>query len=149
MAAILAIALAACTGTGASTTPSTPAPASSQATTPNLSVGRTQTSWGEIWDALPSGFPAYPGARPAETGDGPASATFSTADGVEAVLAWMRTALEGAGYSTTTTTGPLEDGSRTIKSTASSVGCRVQTTVRPLGGETIIGILFGAACPFD
>jgi len=36
--------------------------------------GQTDTDWERIWNDIPADFPAYPAARPTETGAGPASA---------------------------------------------------------------------------
>ena len=44
---------------------------------------------------------------------------------------------------------PLEDGSYTLDATGSAPGCKVQATVKPMGGETFVTILYGAACPHD
>jgi hypothetical protein len=44
---------------------------------------------------------------------------------------------------------PLEDGSYTVDATGSAPGCKVQATVKPVGGETFVTILYGAACPHD
>ena len=44
---------------------------------------------------------------------------------------------------------PLEDGSYTLEATGSAPGCKVQATVKPMGGETFVTILYGAACPHD
>ena len=99
-------------------------------------------------DALPASFPRYPGAAPASGAREPVSAELTVPADAATVLAGLRTALEAAGYSTVSQTGPLEDGSRTIESVGSTAGCRVRTTVGPLGGLTHITILFGAACPF-
>ena len=44
---------------------------------------------------------------------------------------------------------PLEDGSYTLDATGSAPGCKIQATVKPMGGETFVTILYGAACPHD
>lgn len=137
-----------------SATPAGTAPATGTATAgatdgPGPSVpGQTDTAWGRIWDSLPSGFPRYPGASPASIGRGPVSAEFTVSADPTTVLSALRSALEAAGYSTVNQSGPLEDGSRTLESGSATAGCRVQTTVGPLGGLTYIAVLFGAACPF-
>jgi len=62
----------------------------------------------------------------------------------------MQSALAAAGYSTNTLSGPAEDGSLVIDSAGGGgdPACRVQTRVRPLGGTTMITVLFAAACPW-
>jgi hypothetical protein len=76
------------------------------------------------------------------------SAEFTVAADAAAVIGSLRSRLEAAGYSTVSQSGPLEDGTRTLESAGSSVGCRVRTTVGPLGGLSHIIVLFGAACAF-
>jgi hypothetical protein len=161
IAAGLALAVAACGGSA------TPVPASStQAPTPpaptDVPGGGDRTAapspgllpneaWGAAWDALPPGFPVPAGARPADPGDpadGPVSGAF-VVDGVtDDVAAQMQRRLGAAGYSTEAVSGPLEDGSLVIDSVGPDPACRVQTRVRPLGGTTMITVLFGAACPW-
>jgi hypothetical protein len=111
-------------------------------------VGQTDTEWGRIWDALPAGFPVYPGSIPTETRAGPVSAEFAVPAGPDTITTWLQASLEGAGYSTEALSGPLEDGSRVIESVADG-GCRVETIVTPLSGTTHVTVRFGAACPFD
>jgi hypothetical protein len=53
--------------------------------------------------------------------------------------------MEGAQFSTDVS-GPLEDGSFTLDSVGIA-GCRIQTTVAPLGGMTFVTILYAADCP--
>lgn len=111
-------------------------------------VGQTDTEWGRIWDALPDGFPRYPGSIPTETRAGPVSAEFAVGADPESITTWLQASLEGAGYSTEALSGPLEDGSLVIESIADE-GCRVETVVTPLSGTTHVTVRFGAACPFD
>jgi hypothetical protein len=124
----------------ASTAPSGAAPA-----------GQTDTEWGRIWDTLPSSFPPIPGARPSEeAATGPASATFVIAgDVARLVAAALVTQLAGAGFPTAGLGSPLEDGSYTLEGTGSTPGCKVQLTIKPMGAETFVTILYGAACPHD
>ncbi len=56
--------------------------------------------------------------------------------------------LAAAGYSTEALSGPSEDGSLVIDSVGTDPACRVQTRIRPLGGTTMITVLYGAACPW-
>ncbi len=147
----------------ASTAATTPSAATSPSPTPVLTPvptdlagtpaptppGQTDTAWGRIWDSLPARFPTYPGAHPTETGGGPASATLDagTAD-PGAVMNFYQTALQAAGWTTVSLSGPREDGSRELLSTGTPAACQIQTTATPLGSRTIVTILFGAACPF-
>ena len=143
-AAGLALVAAAC---GGSATPAPPDPGptppaptdvpGSTTRTPAHSPGTFATAWGTAWDALPPGFPVPAGAKQADPGDpadGPVSGAF-VVDGA-------------AGYSTEATSGPLEDGSLVIDSVGPDPACRAQTRVRPLGGTTMITVLYGAACPW-
>jgi hypothetical protein len=131
--------------------PTDPPPGSVPATSPGTGTsgtsGTTQTDWGTIRDALPPGFPRFPGSRPTETGEGPATAVFDAPADVSTVTTWFQGALEGAGYSTLSLSGPSEDGSMEIESVGPTTQCRVRTTVAPLGGSTIVTILYGAVCP--
>jgi hypothetical protein len=158
---LAACAVAPSSAPGGSTPPASPAAAataSSAASTstppastplPSASVPtQTDTAWGRIWDGLPAAFPRYPGASPASGAREPVSAELTVAADVATVVAGLRGALEAAGYTTVSQSGPLEDGSLTLESAGAAAGCRVRTTVGPLGGLTHITVLFGAACPF-
>ncbi len=107
----------------------------------------TQTEWGEIVDQLPIDFPVFPGSHEA-TGDpteGPISGAFSApSDGIT-VTKWYQGALEQAGYRTEAVSGPFEDGSTVIDSVGATT-CRVQTTIRPLSGTTLVSVRYGAGC---
>lgn len=111
-------------------------------------AGQTDTDWGRIWDALPTGFPVYPGATPAEAAEtGPVSATLALQEAdAKAVATWMRTELERSAYATEAMNGPLEDGSYVLASTGAA-GCRVEVVIAPLGGLTTVTVRYGAACP--
>lgn len=119
-----------------------------ESASPSGPVGQTDTDWGRIWDALPDGFPRYPGSILTETRAGPVSAEFAVGADPESITTWLQASLEGAGYSTEALSGPLEDGSRVIESIADG-GCRVETVVTPLSGTTHVTVRFGAACPFE
>lgn len=154
-AAALALAaaavLAACVSTGSSTPrPTDVAGGSSPTAEPGGSQPTTtETAWGRIWDELPPGFPHYPGAEPAETGGGPASAALAVPATASAAVDWYRGALTRAGYDTEALSGPLEDGSVVIDSVGrGDPDCRVQTSLVPRGDRVIATILFAAACPF-
>ncbi len=155
---------AGCSGVAGSIAPSTTAPSvpastaaprasSSHDAGPSPSAAATPptttaTAWGRIWDDLPATFAPYPGAMPADGGEGPASAILALPAKSAAVVAWYRTALKTAGYRVTAVDGPLEDGSTVIDAVGADPGCRVQATIVPRGTRSSVTILFAAACPF-
>ena len=125
--------------------------ASGEASAPVASVAggtQTDTSWGRIWDALPPGFPTFPGATPADPVSAePVSATFAVEGGDPAEIAtWMQAALETATFGTESLSGPLESGAFVLESLGEG-DCRVESTVAPMGGLTIITVRYGAGCP--
>ncbi len=135
-------------------TPASPVPtAASPAPTADASddgptVGQTDTEWGRIWDAVPAGFPRYPGATTADdaTPD-PVSSAYAIAQGDAAQIAdWMQTSLELATYSTEGLSGPYEDASYVLDSVGDG-DCRIQTRIAPQGGLILVTVLYGAACP--
>lgn len=159
---ILAVAmtLGACTPTGSATaTPDdassavpTTAPPTATPVEPGASgtptAGQTETEWGTIWDAVPEGFPRYPGGvDAADATSDPVSAVYAieSADPAE-VADWMQTSLELATYSTEALSGPLEDGSYVLDSVGDA-DCRIQTRVTPLGTMILVTVLYGADCP--
>ena len=105
----------------------------------------TVTDWGVILDAVPDDFPRYPGAKDTEA-DEPVSAALIAEAAADEVAKWYRDALEAAGYATIDLSDPLEDGSRSLDSQTDLPECKVQTTVRPEGGSTMITVLFAAGC---
>ncbi|HXI45313.1 MAG TPA: hypothetical protein VNH13_03350 [Candidatus Acidoferrales bacterium] len=124
-----------------------PGPSATPAGTP---PAQTDTAWGRIWEGLPAGFPAFPGAEPTETGAGPASATLdipTSAGTITDVVSFYRSALETAGYSVSVD-GPLENGGYTIDATGAA-GCAAQVSAEPLGSSLTVTVLYGAACPFE
>ncbi|MGZ8502026.1 MAG: hypothetical protein ACXWW6_04145 [Candidatus Limnocylindrales bacterium] len=126
----------------------TPSPVASAGASETAASGQTDTDWGRIWDALPAGFPTYPGTTPAgEVERGPVSAALIV-DGQDAraVATWMQTELERAGFASEALNGPLEDGSFVLESVGGA-GCRIEVSVAPLGGLTTILVRYGAACP--
>ncbi len=108
----------------------------------------TETVRGRIWDTLPAGFPIYPGAGPADTGEGPASALLDVPATTAKVVAWYGNALARAGYTIEASGGPLEDGSTVIDAAGADPACRVQVTIVPHGPRSAVTILMAAACPF-
>ena len=114
-------------------------------------VTQTDTAWGQIWDAVPGGFPVYPGALESdETRDGePVSAAFSVEDATpDEIATALQSQLELATYSTEALSGPLEDGGFVIDSVGDA-GCRIETNVTPAGEQTLITVRYGAECPFE
>jgi hypothetical protein len=111
------------------------------------SVGQTDTAWGRIWDAVPAGFPRFPDSSPADDASAaPSSARYAVSgNDPEAIAAWLQAGMETAKFSTDVS-GPLEDGTFTIDSRGDG-GCRIQTTITPLGGMTFVTVLYGADCP--
>jgi len=116
---------------------------------PSGTPTQTETAWGRIWDAVPASFPRLEASLPADSVTGPVSAAFVVGAGPADVTATMKRLLDGEGSYRTDQSGPLEDGSFVLDSTGSWEGCRVQTTVTPQSGTTLITILYGAGCPFE
>ena len=156
----VALVITAC-GSTESSDPSSPAvrpdPSSAGASSASpaqsgaAAAGQTDTEWGRIWDTLPSDFPVIPGARSSEeAATGPASATLVVEGNVaRLVAAALVDLLAKNGFPTAGLGTPLEDGSYTLDASGSAPGCKVQATVKPMGGETFVTILYGAACPHD
>jgi hypothetical protein len=115
---------------------------------PSGTPTQTDTAWGRIWDAVPVSFPRLEASIPADSISGPVSAAFVVGAGPADVTATMKRLLDGEGYRTDQS-GPLEDGSFVLDSTGPWEGCRVQTTVTPQSGTTLMTILYGADCPFE
>lgn len=119
--------------------------------TPAPLPGTIETSWGTAWEALPPGFPLPPAMTPAEPGDPadePSSGAFVVERDVDAVAEQARAALDGAGYSIEALGGPAEDGSLVVDAVGQDPACRIRVTVRPLGGLTLVSVLFAAECPW-
>lgn len=117
---------------------------------PSPATTQTDTEWGRIWDAVPTGFPLPAGAQPTQTREGPASGTYAVAAAVEALTGPYRAVLERAGFAIESVSGPLEDGSVVIDAVGPAAGCRAQLALRPFGGPatTLLVVLYGADCPF-
>lgn len=132
-----------------SATPSAESSSPSSGASPAPPVGQSDTDWGRIWDAVPAGFPVYPGATPAgEAETGPVSAIYAL-EGADpkAIATWMQTELERATYRTEALSGPLEDGSFVLEMIGMTPDCRVEVVVAPLGGLVTTTVRYGAACP--
>jgi hypothetical protein len=134
------------TGTTSATTASPTAAASGPSVPPQ--TGQTDTEWGRIWDEVPSGFPRYPGSTTADDATPDPASDRYVVSGAEAqqIATWMQGALETATFTTEALSGPFEDGSLVLDSVGDA-GCRIQTTIAPLGGMTFVTVLYGAACP--
>lgn len=127
----------------------TPVPTNPGSTAEPAPPGQTDTDWGRIWDGLPAGFPAFPGAHATEIGEGPASATLDAGSAEPAaVMNFYQTALQAAGWIIVSVSGPREDGSLELSVVDIHPACQLRATVTPLGGSTIVTILYGAGCPF-
>jgi len=75
------------------------------------------------------------------------SGTFAVNEGdANEIATSLQAALEAATYSTEALSGPLEDGSFVLDSVGQG-DCRIQVTVTPQGGLTLVAVLYGAACP--
>ena len=168
LAGIVVLLLAGCSASDGTPAPATTAPATVEPTqdgpTPELTLlptepgttsqpgtpGQTDTDWGRIWDGLPKGFPAFPGAHATELGSGPASATLDAGSAEPGAVAnFYQIALQAGGWIIIGLSGPREDGSFELSSVDIHPACQVRTTVTPLGGSTIVTILYGAGCPFN
>jgi hypothetical protein len=134
--------------------PSAPAPVSAPASASDLGSPSgppsvTTIDWGVIWDALPSGFPSYPGSHPTVTGGGPASALLDEPGEAVAVSTWFQSALKAAGWAIVGANGPREDGSYDIVATRGSPDCQTEISLAPLGATTTATIYYSADCPFS
>ena len=71
-----------------------------------------------------------------------------SAAAADEIATWLQSRLELATFSTEALSGPLEDGSFVLDSVGDE-DCRIETTVAPAGGLTIITVRYGADCPFE
>jgi hypothetical protein len=112
------------------------------------SVSQTDTEWGRIWDAVPAGFPRYPGATTADDATAqPVSAAYAIPDGDAAQIAeWMQSSMEVATFSTEGLSGPFEDASYVLDSVGEG-DCRIRTRIAPMGSLILVTVLYGAGCP--
>ena len=135
----------------AATSPMTAGPSATVMAGPSATVttSQTDTAWGRIWDALPAGFPTFPGSTPSEEASSePASATLVVdGDVAQAVATTTESKLKTAGYRTDALSGPLEDGTYTLEMRGAAAGCRIMVTAQPTGGLTTVTILYGSGCP--
>jgi hypothetical protein len=106
----------------------------------------TVTDWGTILDRVPDGFPVYPGAAGIDPIDGPVSGAWEAVADPGEVVGWYVSAFEELGWSRIDVGSPLEDGSQVLDLASDLPECRVQLAVRPLGGSTMISVLYGAGC---
>jgi hypothetical protein len=120
----------------------------STATASGAGGTQTETGWGRIWDNVPTGFPRFPGSTIADpVSPDPVSATYAVDnDDTAQIAGWMQNALETASFGTESLSGPLEDGGFVLESVGEGE-CRIQTSVRPMGGLTFVIVRYGAACP--
>ena len=129
------------------TTPASPVESSDAVDSPPP-ASQTETDWGTIWDGIPTGFPRFTGSTDADDASGvPASDRYAVPGGdAQTIATWLQTAMENATYSTEGLSGPFEDGSFVLDSVGDA-GCRIQTTVAPLGNLVLVSVLYGAECP--
>jgi hypothetical protein len=136
------------TGSGASVaaSPGTSGGATAARTPVPGRVGTTKTSWGLILDAVPDAFPVLPGASPASPIPDAVSGAWIATATVDEVAAWYHDAVLAVGFASADLGSALEDGSRVLDVQGDLPACKVQVTVRPAGGSTMISVLYGAAC---
>jgi hypothetical protein len=126
----------------------TPVPGGATAT-PDDSYGggpTVETEWGTILVNLPEGFPVYPGAAAVDSMDGPATHAWEATAPPDEVAGWYAATFEELGWSRIDLGSPLEDGTQVLDLGTDLPECRVQLTFRPLGGSTMIILLYGAGC---
>ena len=126
----------------------TPVPGGATAT-PDDSYGggpTVETEWGTILVNLPDGFPVYPGAAAIDPMDGPATHAWEAVAQPDEVAEWYAATFEELGWSHIDLGSPLEDGTQVLDLGTDLPECRVQLAFRPLGGSTMITLLYGAGC---
>jgi hypothetical protein len=109
-------------------------------------IGHTKTPWGTILDAVPDTFAVFPDATPADPLPAAVSGAWITAASVDEVATWYHDAVINAGFASADLGGPLEDGSRVLDIRGDLPECKVQVTVQPAGGSTMIIVRYGAGC---
>jgi len=110
-------------------------------------VGTTQTPWGKILDAVPTEFPLFPDATVTDPPSGSAvSGAWTAKASVREVATWYHDALLAANWAKVDDGGALEDGSHVLDVQGDLPECKAQVSVKPLGGSTMVTVLFGAGC---
>jgi hypothetical protein len=122
---------------GGTTIPPAPSP---------TAVGKTKTPWGVILDAVPDTFPLFPDATLADPLPEAVSGAWITKASVDEVATWYHDAVLGAAFASADLGTALEDGSRVLDVQGDLPECKVQFTFRPVGGSTMITVLYGAGC---
>jgi hypothetical protein len=125
--------------------PDTPEPTEEPEPVPTQ-VGVTDTPWGAIVDEVPADWPVFPGAKPVDPEEGPASGAWLAPDEVDVVARWYRDTLSDMGFTIDNLSSPLEDGTRFLDIVTDLPECRIQATFRPAGESTMITVLYGAPC---
>jgi hypothetical protein len=114
-----------------------------------VAATQTDTEWGRIWDKLPPSFPRFPTEVPTETGEGPYSAEVAIDQPVDLVSQFIQDNMYQRGFTFESVEGPAEDGGVTLNAVGPGDGCAAQVRIKPLGGSTVMSILYGASCPFE
>jgi hypothetical protein len=109
-------------------------------------VGTTKTAWGVILDAVPDTFPVFPDATLASPVPEAVSGAWIATATVDEVAVWYHDAVLAAAFASADLGSALEDGSRVLDVQGDLPECKVQVTVRPAGGSTMISVLYGAGC---
>lgn len=160
LAAVIVVAVALVAGCGAAATPRPSGTPSRAPGTPALTPvpggtapapslpSTTDTSFGRIWDALPSWFPKLPGQKPADTGGGPTSGSFAANMDVDAAVRLVESGLLANGF-TVDAGSPLEDGTVVLNASGAREGCAAEVRFTPMSGTVVMSVLYGADCPFS
>ena len=88
----------------------------------------------------------YPGAAAVDPMDGPATHAWEAVAPPDEVAGWYADTFEELGWSHIDLGSPLEDGTQVLDLGTDLPECRVQLTFRPLGGSTMIILMYGAGC---
>lgn len=123
-------------------------PSASAATTPPPDATVIETAWGKAWDRIPIGFPLPADAQVADPPDpteGASSAVYVSGQERDAIVKLVTTGAAALGFSVEGI-GTTEDGSAGISLVGKPASCRALVTVRPLGTDRFITILYGADC---
>jgi hypothetical protein len=159
LGSLLALILVACGPSSASTPPSaepslTAVPGGPASPVIGASVGPPTTSnvegFGEIWDALPASWPAFPGQSASEIGSDASQALVVKGDPAALAIQLRRT-LEQRGGWTVDIASALEDGTVVLEAIGPAEGCRVRAKFTPNTPGSDLGTLqvyYGARCPW-